>query len=163
MDSRRGGWILARAILLFSGVSLAGYVWYRYALAPNPPEMGTVYGTIFPASLLLAALAVILAFRPYLFRGADGVSGWGLRGGLLGFGAIWMGTGLMCVQSLTAGMISSPFFGTLDFMHMLSHHVVIPAGMGFLVGIPHQVMGWVGGAPADLAADAVPGSPVDGG
>lgn len=157
MDKRNAGWMLARTILFLSGVSLAGYVVYRYTLSGNPPEAGTVYGTIFPASLVLAGLAVVLAFKPYLFRGADGLTGYGLRGGLLGFGAVWMGTGLLCVQSLTAGMIEAPFFGSLEFMHMLSHHVVIPAGMGFLIGIPGQVMGWIEAPAAEVPADPAPG------
>lgn len=152
MDKRRAAWLLARGILLVSGISLAGYIVYRYTVAGNPPQVGTLYGTIFPASILLAILAVTLAVKPYLFRDADGMTGYGVRGGLLLFGAGWMGTGLLCVQSLTAGMIDAPVLGTLDFMHMLSHHVVIPAGMGFLVGIPTHVMDWVGSPSPDAAA-----------
>jgi len=153
---RRKAWVLARAILGFSGVSLALYVAYRYTVAGNPPEVGTAYSVIFPSSLLLAVLAVLLAFKPFLFRGVDGASGYGLRGGLLLMGAVWMGTGLLCVRSLTQGVIASPLVGTLEFMHMLSHHVVIPMGMGFLLGIPERVVEWttVGtGTPVGLAVD----------
>lgn len=148
MERRKLGWILLRAVLFFSGLSLIGYVGYRYLVA-GAPEAGTVYGVIFPASLLLAAVAILLAFRPALFRGADGATGFGLRGGLGLFGAVWMGTGLMCVQSLAAGVAASPLFGSLDFLHMVSHHVVIPAGVGLLVAIPGRVAAWAGeDAPA---------------
>lgn len=151
MERRELGWILLRAVLFFSGVSLIGYVGYRYTIAGGP-EAGTVYGTIFPASLLLAAVAILLAFRPGLFREAGGITGYGLRAGLGLFGAVWMGTGLLCVQSLAAGVAASPIFGTLDFLHMLSHHVVIPAGVGLLVAVPGAVLEWAGDARAPSVA-----------
>lgn len=144
MTKREIGWLLLRALLFFSGVSLIGYVLYRYAFSGSPPEAGTVYGAIFPASVLLAALAMFLAFRPAFFRGVDDAAGRGVRGGVVLFGAVWMGTGLLCVQSLAQGILASPFVGTLNFFHMASHHVVIPAGLGLLVGVPATVLAWAG-------------------
>lgn len=144
MRNRKLGWILLRAVLFFSGISLIGYVLYRYAFSGSPPEAGTVYGVIFPSSVLLGVLAITLAFRPGLFRGADGAGGWGIRGGVFAFGAVWMATGLLCVQSLTQGILESPVFGTLNFLHMVSHHVVIPAGLGLLVAVPGAVLAWAG-------------------
>lgn len=146
MSGRAIGWILLRALLFFSGVSLIGYVAFRYTLSGSPPEGGSVYGTIFPASLLLAFVAILLAFRPGFFRAADGAPGYGLRGGLVLFGAVWMGNGLLCVPSLTQGVLASPFVGSMNFLHMVSHHVVIPAGLALLVAIPGPVLAWAGEA-----------------
>lgn len=155
MDRREIGWILARAVLFFSGVSLIGYVVFRYAFSGSPPEAGTVYGVVFPASTLLAVLALVLAFRPDLFRHARSAGGLGIRGGVVLFGAVWMGTGLLCVQSLTQGVLASPFVGSLNFLHMVSDHVILPAGVGLLAAAPGAVLSWAGQGDAGRAVREV--------
>lgn len=129
------GWSILRGLLLFSGISLVGYIGYRYTMA-TAPDHGTVYGKIFPLSALLAGFAILLAVEPGAMRGIDGTRGKVLRAGLTLLGGVWMATGVMCVQSLASGMLAAPFSGTLDMLHMVSDHIVLPIGLAIVAWTP---------------------------
>lgn len=129
-------WMILRGLLAFSGFSLMLYVAYRY-LVGGPPDAGSVYAVIFPGSILLGGTGLALAVKPFaLMKIRSAVP---LRVALVALGLVWMGTGLLCFQSLAAGTVAAPIGGTLTLFHMLTHHVVVPTGLFFLAGIP----GWV--------------------
>jgi hypothetical protein len=67
-------WMVFRGFLFLSGLALMGYVAYRYTLF-NPPDHGSLYGKIFPLSLLLAALGMALALWPFLLDRVQGQIG----------------------------------------------------------------------------------------
>jgi hypothetical protein len=64
-------WMVFRSLLLASGLGLLAYVAYRYTLFA-PPDHGTLYGKIFPLSVVLAALGIALAVHPRLFGALRG-------------------------------------------------------------------------------------------
>ncbi|MBA4157368.1 MAG: hypothetical protein H0X65_07820 [Gemmatimonadetes bacterium] len=147
----RGGsrrWAGFRALLFLSGVSLLGYIAYRYTLF-QPPDHGSLYGVIFPLSVVLAMFGAVLAVYPFLLDGVRGRPGAMLRGGLIGFGALWMATGVACTHSLAAGIGAAPLGGSVDMAHMLSQHVFLPVAVALLAWAPARVAGWMGAAPPE--------------
>lgn len=148
-------WMTFRAVLLLSGLSLVGYVAYRYTLF-QPPSAGSLYGTIFPLSLLLAGAGIVLAVRPDTLDQLRGPRGFAVRGGLTAFGAVWMATGAMCVASFARAIPEAPLGGTIDMVHMLSDHVVLPLGIAALAWAPARVARWLGARPAELAGGVEP-------
>lgn len=147
-------WVGMRVLLFLAGLSLVGYVAYRYTLF-SPPDHGSLYGKIFPLSLVLAALGMALAVRPLLLARVQGPAGLPLRTALTGLGAVWMGTGLTCVQSLATGILAAPLGGTIDMTHMLAQHVFLPLGVAALAWAPERVARWLG-------ADAEPSPAAEG-
>lgn len=147
-ETGRSAWTAFRVALFVSGLWLLGYVVYRYTLF-NPPEHGTVYGTIFPAALILALTGLVLAARPGLLGRRSGPGAGALKAGLSGFGILWMATGLHCTLSLLDGMAAAPLGGTIDMVHMVSDHVFLPVSVGVLAWAP----GWLAGKLGDTLDD----------
>lgn len=143
MSSGRN-WIIFRAALFLAGLAQVGYVIYRYTLF-NPPDLATLYGKIFPLSLLLAGAAMMLALRPYLFEDVQGHAGSAARGALTSLGLLWMATGVMCAGMLAAGIAAAPLGGTFDMLHMVTDHVFLPFAVGALLWAPASVARWLGG------------------
>lgn len=143
---RTWAWTLARGILFASGVSLFAYIAYRYSVG-SAPDHGSLYGVLFSSSSLLAAGALLFAVRPHLMNRIPGFTGPVVRGGVVLLGVGWMATGLLCLGALARGVVSSPLFGTLDLIHMLSHHVVIPVALGFLALDSRKAERWLSGGP----------------
>jgi hypothetical protein len=141
--STGGRWTIFRALLFLSGLTLVGYVAYRYTLA-QPPDHGSLYGKIFPASLLLALVGISLAVSPHLLAGVRGRPGLALRGALTAYGAVWMATGMVCTRSLAAGVAEAPFRGTVDLLHMLSGHLFLPVAVVTLAWGSARVARWMG-------------------
>jgi len=159
-ERRQGGgrasgrlwWWAARGILFASGVSLFAYLGYRYQIG-SVPDHGSLYGVIFPLSAFLALGALVMAVRPHVLERIAGPAGPAVKGGVVLLGAGWMATGLLCLRSLTAGVIAAPLWGTMDLIHMLSHHVVVPVGLGMLALGSRRVEAWFLGpasAPEDV-------------
>lgn len=145
--SREGSrrWAGFRALLFLAGSSLLGYIAYRYTLF-QPPDHGSLYGVIFPLSVVLAVLGAVLAVHPFLLAGVRGRPGAALRGGLIGFGAVWMATGVACTRSLVEGIGVAPLGGSIDMVHMVSQHIFLPAAVALLAWAPARVAGWMGAA-----------------
>jgi hypothetical protein len=140
--NHRVRWPTFRALLFLSGLTLVGYVVYRFAL-PQPPDYGSLYGRIFLLSLLLAVAGMVLGVSPRSLHDARGWPGSGIRVALSGFGAVWMATGLACTPSLVAGVSESPLRGTFDLIHMLSGHVYLPLAVAALAWAPARVARWL--------------------
>lgn len=159
--TRARGWTAFRGVLLFAGVWLTGYAVYRYTLFA-PPDHGTVYGKIFLLAPLLAWTGIALALRPDLLRGGGATRG-AARVALSSYGLVWMGTGLHCTASLLEGMAAAPLGGSIDMIHMLSDHVVLPASVVALAWAPDRVARRLGAASANAGAQdlvaASPGTP----
>lgn len=136
-------WVLFRALLLLSGLTLVGYVAYRYTLF-QPPDHGSLYGRIFPLSLTFALLGIALAIAPHLLSRLRGHPGMACRGAVTAFGGAWMATGLMCTRALAAGVAEAPLRGTLDLVHMLSGHVYLPVAVVALAWCSRRVARWMG-------------------
>lgn len=136
-------WTLFRALLFLSGLTLVSYVAYRYSLA-QPPDHGSLYGKVFPLSLLLALLGMGLAVSPHLLDRVRGHAGMACRGALTAFSGAWMVTGLACTRSLAAGVAEAPLRGTFDLLHMVSGHVYLPLGVVALAWGSARVAQWMG-------------------
>lgn len=134
----RRGWRGFRVLLFFAGISLVGYVGYRYSFV-QPPEHGSVYGTIFPLSLVLAVVGMVLAIQPDALARVAGQTGTAVRSGLTGYGAVWMATGLMCARSLVGGVVEAPLGGSIDMLHMLLQHVFLPVSVMALAWSPGRL------------------------
>lgn len=143
-------WALLRALLFLAGLTLVGYVTYRYSLA-QPPDHGSTYGKIFPLSLLLALAAISLAVSPHLLERVPGHPGMACRGALTAFSGTWMATGLACTRSLAAGVTEAPLAGTLDLVHMVSGHVFLPTAVVALAWSATRVARWLGAEEAPPA------------
>jgi hypothetical protein len=150
------GWTIFRGLLFLAGFSLVGYVAYRYTLF-SPPDHGSLYGKIFPLSLVLAVVGMMLAVRPHLLNRVRGHAGLPLRSALTVFGGVWMATGLMCAQSLAAGMAEAPLGGTVDMIHMLSQHVFLPIAVVALAWAPARVARWLGAQAVEPVVLGEPG------
>jgi hypothetical protein len=148
-------WALFRALLFLSGLTLVGYVAYRYTLA-QPPDHGSLYGKIFPLSLLLALTGISLAASPHLLTRLRGRPGMACRGALTAFGGAWMATGVACTRSLAAGVPEAPLGGTIDLLHMASGHVYLPVGVVALAWGSARVARWLGAEEAPPAGVGEP-------
>jgi hypothetical protein len=151
----RRGWRGFRILLFLAGLSLVGYVGYRYSFF-QPPDHGSLYGTIFPLSLLLAVVGMVLAFQPYALARVPGQAGMALRSGLTVYGGAWMATGLMCASSLAKGMAEVPLGGSIDMLHMLFQHVFLPVAVVALAWAPERVGRWLGAREEHPIAAAEP-------
>lgn len=141
-------WTGFRALLFLAAISMLGYIAYRYTLF-QPPDHGSLYGVIFPLSALLAVVGAVLAAEPFLLAGVRGRPGAALRGGLVGYGALWMATGVVCTRSLAAGIAAAPLGGSVDMLHMVAQHVFLPIAVAALAWAPARVGRWLG-APEPL-------------
>lgn len=156
---RRRGWHALRALLFVAGLTLVGYIDYRYSFF-QPPDHGTVYGVIFPLSALLALAGMVLAFRPYALARVPGQAGLALRSGITAYGGVWMATGMMCASSLARGAVKAPLGGSVDLLHMLLQHVFLPLGVVALAWAPERVARWTGAPEEAPAGDASASEPV---
>lgn len=152
------GWTPFRVALGVSALWLTGYVAYRYSVF-NPPDHGTAYFYIFPASLVLAAVAFVLAFRPFLLSRVPGIGGTALRGTLTAYGAVWMASGVGCTLSLLEGIAIAPLGGSIDMVHMVSDHVFLPLAVATLAWAPGWLAVRLGASSAVRAAGGGPGRP----
>ncbi len=163
------GWTAFRVALALSALWLTGYVAFRYSVF-NAPDHGTAYFYIFPASLVLAAVALVLAFRPFLLSRMPGIGGTALRGTLTAYGAVWMASGVACTLSLLEGIAIAPLGGSIDMIHMVSDHVFLPLAVATLAWAPGWLAARLGASSAvrEAARSAgrpgarMPGSPVAG-
>jgi hypothetical protein len=131
--SRRALGVVLRVAAGAAALSLFVYVPYRYAA--RPPEfggfLGSTYALLFPLSLVLAAAALRVAWRPGgLARlGSKRESGSGAWRWAIGlYGGSWLAMGLMCVPSLTALADVSPIQGLFATVHMTAQHVFLGFG-----------------------------------
>jgi hypothetical protein len=147
------GWLAFRVLLFVAGLSLVGYIAYRYSFY-RPPDHGTVYGIIFPLSFVLAVAGMTLAFLPYALARLRGQAGNALRGGLSVYGGVWMATGLLCASSLAQGAVAAPLGGSVDMLHMLFQHVFLPASVVALAWAPERVARWLNAPPEPAPAAA---------
>lgn len=149
-------WMTFRVIFFLAGISLVGYVAYRYTLF-SPPDHGSLYGKVFPLALPFALLAMLLAVRPRLFEGLSGQAGLATRSVTTVFAGVWMATGLMCAASFSNAIVAAPLGGTFDMVHMLSDHVFLPVAIVALAWAPARVARWMGAVderPARIAEPA---------
>ena len=142
------GWGAFRALLFLAGLSLVGYIAYRYSFY-QPPDPGTLYGIIFPLSILLAAAGMALAFRPRALARVPGQAGTVLRSAFTAYGGVWMATGLMCTSSLARGAVAAPLGGSIDLLHMLFQHVFLPVAVVALAWAPERVARMLGAPPEE--------------
>lgn len=160
--------LVLRAALALTALSLFVYIPYRYVA--RPPEFGGILGTgyaiLFPLSGVLAAAALLVAWRPGALRslqpsrhGAPGGSGGLLRTGLGVFGGTWMAMGLMCLPSLTALTAVSPVEGLFSGIHMTAQHVFLGAAAIGAAASPTTALAILTGKRArDLQSPAEPRS-----
>lgn len=153
--SRRALGVVLRVAAAATALSLFVYVPYRYAV--RPPEfvgfLGSAYAVLFPLSLLLAAAALRVAWRPEALSRLDAERGpgrvsrkwkWGI--GL--YGGAWVAMGLMCIPSLTALAEVSPIQGLFSTVHMTAQHVFLGFGAVVAAARPAAVEAVLEGRPA---------------
>lgn len=141
------GWLALRVALFIAAASLLVYIPYRY-LAASHPAPGTVYGTIFPASALLALAGLVLAVRPDACACSKRRTM--VAGGLTAFGVTWMATGLQCLGSLAQTTLQTPLQGVLATFHMTAQHVFLSIGVVALAWAPERVARWCGASKLDI-------------
>lgn len=153
LRSRRALGLVLKVVAGATALSLFVYVPYRYVV--RPPEfvdfLGSAYALLFPLSLLLAAAALRVAWRPEVLSRLD--SGRAARSGArrwaIGvYGGLWVAMGLMCVPSLTALAEVSPIQGLFSTVHMTAQHVFLGFGAVAAAARPAAVEAVLDGRPA---------------
>lgn len=149
--------VVLRSALALTALSLLVYIPFRYL--SSPPEfggfLGTGYALLFPLSGVLAAAALVAAWRPGVLEalergrepGDDGRRAL-LRGGLGAYGVSWMAMGLMCLPSLTALAAVSPVEGMFSGVHMTAQHVFLGAAAVGAAVSPSTVLSLLTGRAA---------------
>lgn len=117
-DQSPGQWAL-RIGLLAAAVSLAAYIPFKYATQLHAME--GAYAFLFPLSSLLALAGIILAVRPRCACDC----GVAVRSSLGALAVLWLATGLLCVRTLTLGILDNPLGGSFAMLHMLVQHVFL--------------------------------------
>lgn len=133
MSARSAGWIALRLALVVGGVTLAGYIPFKYATEPH--ALRGLYGFLFPLSPVLAAAGVALGLKPHL---AVRAPVW-LRTGLAALAVGWVATGLLCIPSLVSMIRRSPGAGLFALSHMLLQHVALSVGVAALALAPQAL------------------------
>jgi hypothetical protein len=143
--------MLFRWVIFLAAASLAGYIPFKYMTQPQ--AMTGLYGFLFPLSSVLATGGMLFAWRPGLvFR-----IPFFLRAPVGVIAAGWIGTGLLCIPSLTHSMLTSPFGGLFATFHMLAQHVVLSMALGSLVVAPRATYAHFGLPVPERPKDTVPG------
>lgn len=117
--------ILFRLALGLTGLSLWGYIPYRYATRPPAFEgfLGSAYATLFPLAAVLGLAAILAALRPSLFDRLEASAAG--RGALGAYGGLWLAMGVMCIPSLSATTAAAPIKGAIATIHMSAQHVFL--------------------------------------
>lgn len=145
------GWIF-RAALFLAAASLAAYIPYKYATQLH--AVSGMYAFLFPLSGWLALAGMVVAWKPQMACDC-GVS---MRAGVGALSVLWMATGILCVKSLAADVMSDPLHGSIATLHMLAQHVFLSLGLIAFAVMPERVVTTLGVAVPQRRRRAIVGN-----
>ncbi len=112
-----------RVALFASAAWLALYIPFKYATQLH--AVGGLYGFVFPLSSALALAGMILAWKPNSACDCSVP----IRAGVGAIAALWLVTGMLCVNSLADGIAQNPLRGTFAAFQMVAQHVFLALGL----------------------------------
>ena len=126
------GWLF-RVALFAAAASLALYIPYKYATQLH--AVSGIYAFLFPLSALLAAAGMMVAVKP----ATACECGAPMRSGVAALSVLWLGTGVMCVGTLTAAVLEHPLHGSIATFHMLAQHVFLSLALIAFASMPQRI------------------------
>lgn len=143
INHRRIGPLVFRVLLFAAAASLAAYIPFKYATQLH--AIAGMYAFLFPLSGLLAIAGMWLAVRPQ-----SGCScNIPVRGGMSALALLWMGTGLLCVPSLTMSVLENPGAGLFAAFHMVAQHVFLSLSLLAFALVPQRMVRLLGTSPPE--------------
>jgi hypothetical protein len=142
---RRVGPIVFRVLLFAAAASLAAYIPYKYATQLH--AIAGMYAFLFPLSGVLAVAGMWLAIRPQSSCSCNVP----MRGGVSALTLLWMGTGLLCVPSLTMSVLENPAAGLFASFHMVAQHVFLSLSLLAFMLAPERMIRLLGLTPPETA------------
>ncbi len=148
--------VVFRTALFAAAASLAAYVPYKYLTELHAVE--GMYAFLFPFAPILAIAGLVLAVKPS--SGCD--CGVGIRSGVGTLSILWLATGMVCTQSLAAGVMAAPAAGLLAAFQMVAQHVFLSLAVLAFAWKPLAMSAWlktagsVGASRAGDEASSVP-------
>lgn len=132
-------WIF-RVALFAAAASLAFYIPFKYATQLH--AISGLYAFLFPLSGVLAAAGMILALKPRTACDCNVP----MRAGVGALSVLWLATGLLCVKTLTDGIVDNPTRGTFAMFHMLVQHVFLSLSLLAFAFMPARMARVLGAA-----------------